>query len=85
MPIAKHFSSSLYEETDAEYLIYTNVDIAQMPYFYSSVCKLIEHGLDAFVINHRTISKQYLSVPEPPVMYTEIGKQHLVSLKNRPD
>ena len=85
MHIAKYFSPSPYEETNAEYLVYTNVDIALMPYFYSSVCKLIEHGLDAFVIIRRTISKQYLSVLEPPDMYTEIGQQHLVPLKNRPD
>jgi hypothetical protein len=77
LPMIKDILDRLSAATDAEYLIYTNVDIALMPGFYAAVCKLIDQGLDAFVINRRTISKHYRSAAELPLMYAEIGTPHL--------
>lgn len=77
LPLIRDILDRLVEATDADHLIYTNVDIALMPGFYAAVCKLIEGGLDAFVINRRTISKQYTSPAELPLMYAEIGTPHL--------
>lgn len=51
--------NGLYEASDAEYFIYTNVDIGLYPDFYLHVSNLIERGLDAFCINRRTIEKVY--------------------------
>jgi hypothetical protein len=77
LPLIRDILDRLSTASDADYLIYTNVDIALMPGFYAAVCKLIESGLDAFVINRRTISKQYRSPAELPLMYAEIGASHL--------
>jgi hypothetical protein len=61
---------------DAEYMIYTNVDIALQPYFYHAVSQIINQGYDAFVINRRTISDRYSALDEIPLMYAEIGESH---------
>ena len=61
---------------DADYLIYTNVDIALQPYFYHTVSEIINKGYDAFVINRRTISNRYSSIDDLPLMYAEIGESH---------
>ena len=66
----------LYESCTAEYFIYTNVDIAVMPYFYLTIGKLIEKGFDAFVINRRTITEEYYSVSDLPLMYSQLGENH---------
>jgi hypothetical protein len=62
---------------DADYMIFTNVDIALQPYFYHTVSKIIDHGYDAFVINRRTISDRYSSIDEIPLMYAQIGESHV--------
>jgi hypothetical protein len=60
---------------EEDYLIYTNSDIALMPYFYLFVNEQINNGHDAFVINRRTIAPRsnYKSVFE---MYADPGKEH---------
>ena len=76
LPLIKDILDNLYEATDAEYLIYTNTDIALMPNFYVIVSQIINQGYDAFVINRRTISKQYSKLEEIPLMYAEAGEKH---------
>lgn len=76
LPLLKDILDRLYEATEAEYLIYTNVDIALMPDFYLAVDKFIESDLDAFVINRRTIPGRYKSIAEIPLMYSEVGEPH---------
>jgi len=61
---------------DAEYLIYTNVDIALQPYFYLAVNNLLDQGYDALIINRRTITTPYQSITEVPLMYAEEGIPH---------
>lgn len=61
---------------DAEYLIYTNADIALKPDFYIAVEGLINDGYDSFVINRRTISASHSSVEDIPLMIAEAGKPH---------
>ncbi|MCK5603519.1 hypothetical protein KAR91_16665 [Candidatus Pacearchaeota archaeon] len=76
LPILKDILDRLYDTSDAEYLIYTNVDISLMPSFYVSVNALIEEGYDAFTINKRLISDKFKSIDEIPIMYAEAGKIH---------
>ncbi len=61
---------------DADYFIYTNVDIALMPHFYTSVASLLEKEYDAVTITRRTISKKYTSPTELPQMYADPGTEH---------
>ena len=76
LPLLKDILDRMYQNSDAEYLIYTNVDIALKPNFYIEVNNLIKKGYDAFVINRRTISSKFKSVEELPLMHNELGKKH---------
>ncbi len=60
----------------ADYLIYSNVDIAPQPYFYLTVAACIRQGLDAFIVNRRTIPGHYDSPSQLPLMYAEPGDKH---------
>ena len=77
LPLIKDIMDRLfYEASDADFLIYTNVDIAVMPYFYTSILQIIEEGYDAFVVNRRIISKNYSSPKDIPLMYSQVGEKH---------
>lgn len=76
LPLFRHILDRLYESTDADYLIQTNVDIGLMPHFYTTVARLIDKGFDALVINKRIIWHKYKSVEDIPLMYCEPGKDH---------
>ena len=76
LPIVKDLLNRLYDASDAEYFIYTNVDIALMPQFYLSVKMLIDDGYDAFSINRRTISNTYSGVDQIFLMFSQIGEKH---------
>jgi hypothetical protein len=76
LPLIKDILDRLYEATDADYMIYTNVDIALMPFFYIVVNRIIEEGYDAFIINRRTISKTFERVEDIPLMYSQVGEKH---------
>ncbi len=76
LPLIKDILDRFYEKTDADYLIYTNVDIAVMPHFYVAIKNIINQGFDAFIINRRTISETYKSVEQIPLMYADLGTKH---------
>jgi hypothetical protein len=76
LPILKDILDSLYNACDAEYFIYTNVDIGLKPEFYVTVKEFVDAGYDAFVINRRTIPNKYKEVAELPLMYSEKGLPH---------
>jgi len=76
LPLLKDILDRLYQAADAEYLIYTNVDIGLLPHFYLAVNQFIDAGFDAFVINRRTISNQYRDVERLPLMYAQAGQPH---------
>ncbi|WP_418513607.1 hypothetical protein [Corallibacter sp.] len=64
-----------YDDT-ADYIIYTNVDIALMPNFYLFVKAQIEQSEhDAFIINRRTIANHY-NVETLQDAYSDFGKSH---------
>ncbi len=76
LPLIKDILDRLYSHSSADYLIYTNVDIALLPFFYLTIVKIIQQGYDAFVINRRTIPGYYRHVRDLPLMYAEIGEHH---------
>lgn len=76
LPLIKEILNNLYENSNAEYLIYTNTDIIVLPQFYEAVAKISEQGYDAFIINRRRIPKIYTSVNDLPFIYSDIGKSH---------
>jgi len=61
---------------EADYYVYSNVDIGLTPQFYQVLSTLLERGHDAIVINRRTISDGYESLDEIPLMCSEVGERH---------
>ena len=76
LPLLKDVLDRLYETSDAEYFVYTNIDIALMPHFYVAVQSFIAKGHDAIVINRRTIPAAFSSPADLPAMYACIGTPH---------
>jgi len=77
LPFFRDILERLYESSDADYFIQTNVDIGLMPNFYVTVNEIINNaGYDVFCINKRVIPNPYTEIDEIPMMYAEIGKEH---------
>ena len=61
----------------ADWIVYTNVDIAPMPDFYTAIARLVVQGHDAFTINRRTIERGWPGgVSDLPLMRARVGKAH---------
>lgn len=76
LPLIGDIVRRLFEESDAEYLIYTNVDIGVYPSFYSEINRFIDEGLDAFIINRRRLPAHFTKVEQLEEIYREEGKKH---------
>lgn len=59
LPRLADIISGLYAVSDAEYLIYTNLDIGLFPDFYMDVKAIIDNGFDAFCINRIDLPKKH--------------------------
>jgi hypothetical protein len=77
LPFVKDILESAVLHSKAEYIIYTNMDIALMPGFYTALAAIVREGYDGFIINRRCISGKYNSVEQLELMYSEAGKPHI--------
>lgn len=83
LPIIQEIFDLILEKTNTDYIIFTNVDISLQPHFYTEVKKIIESGLDSFIINRRDnipkMSKGNIRYTEEDLnlLYTETGKKHI--------
>ena len=76
LPLLQEILDRLYQATEAETLVYANVDIGLLPHFYLAVDGWLAAGYDAFTINRRTISDRFTSVEQIPLMYAQVGQPH---------
>jgi len=76
LPLIKDILDRAIATTQAEFIIYTNVDIAVVPHFYLSLATIAEEGWDAFMITRRTLSKAYTSPAQLWRMYADPGEGH---------
>lgn len=60
----------------ADLLVYSNVDIAVLPTFYVTLARLFERGVDACVINRRTLEDRFAGVEDLPLMFAAVGAPH---------
>ncbi len=61
----------------ADWLVYTNVDIAPVPDFYTAIAALIGQGYDAFTVNRRTLLRDWPNgVSDLPLMRAQLGEPH---------
>ena len=75
LPLLRDILGRLHANSDAPWLIYTNVDIALQKDFYLRVAELSERS-DAFAINRRTIDASFTSPDQLHEMYQDSGKPH---------
>lgn len=76
LPLIGDILGKVNEIHSPDYVIFTNMDIALMPYFYDTVFSYLNKGHDALVINRRRITDNYKSIEELPLMYADLGKSH---------
>ena len=76
LPMLQDILMRVYEESDAKYIIYTNVDIALMPHFYLTAEKIMQEGYDVVNIFRRTLDNHYQGIDEIPEMYADLGSDH---------
>ena len=78
LPYFKDILDSVYNATDADYIIQTNADICVQPYFYTLIHSLIQEGHESFVISKRILPEidLFKTTAGIPIMYSGIGKPH---------
>jgi hypothetical protein len=76
LPLISDILHSLGSKSSSEYLIYSNVDIALMPYFYTTVNNLLNKGWDSLLINRRTIYPEVPSVEDMLSLFMLGGDPH---------
>jgi len=76
LPLIQDILASLFAASDALFFVYSNVDIALMPFFYQTVAMHLAQGYDALVINRRTITNKYAAIQDIPLMCAETGAPH---------
>jgi len=76
LPVLRDILDRLYDASNADYFIYTNTDIGLQPYFYVLVNNIIQNGIDAFIINRRTIAKEPALIKDLPMIYSQAGQPH---------
>ncbi|MBW2937730.1 hypothetical protein KXJ69_06400 [Aureisphaera sp. CAU 1614] len=70
------FTKAVAWKPDADYIIYTNVDIALYPDFYKKVITLIEKGYDGICINRNTLPEEACQGATLESLYTIKGLKH---------
>lgn len=76
LPLLADILQAAYDNSEAEYVVFTNADIILMPQFYAAVAELIGQGHDALIINRRRIEHKYDKVKQLPLLFSEIGMSH---------
>jgi hypothetical protein len=76
LPFIKEIFDKFKETGSPDYYIYTNADIALMPYFYEVLKEYILKGHDAIVINRRRICSLHAETTSLSELYANIGKSH---------
>jgi hypothetical protein len=76
LPFLTDILAQLSDLSNADYYIYTNIDIALMPHFYLAIRSYVEEGYCSFIVNRRTISENNINTLNLVTMYSEIGKKH---------
>ncbi len=76
LPLMADVMASLRHFPEADFYVYSNMDIAVLPYFYTTVAAMLEKtGNDALIINRRRISEALLN-EQPEILFAEAGLPH---------
>jgi hypothetical protein len=61
---------------DNEYLIYSNIDIGLMPFFYQTITDILNKGFDAVVVNRRSVDHDLHGEDNYGLLLSSMGKKH---------
>ncbi|MEM1331370.1 MAG: hypothetical protein AAGG07_12505 [Planctomycetota bacterium] len=73
LPLIRDVFEGAAEHTDAEYLIYTNLDIGPQPFFYELIDRLLRDHPGGFGLTRRLIDKSPIEPDEIALMYCQVG------------
>lgn len=76
LPYLSEILQRAYAESEAEYIIFSNSDIAVQKHFYTWCAARISDGLDAFIVNRRRIPAYYDTPKQLLEMQLERGLSH---------
>ncbi len=76
LPFIKDILETAMNNSEADYFIYSNTDIAVMPFFYDTIFNYINKGYDGLVINRRRIKDRFIQEEYLEAMYAEVGQSH---------
>lgn len=80
LPLIGDILSSLFNVSDADYFIYTNIDIGILPDFYNFINKKIKSGVDALCINRRDmpkyINEKKIDINNFKILFSKKGEYH---------
>ena len=77
LPLIKDILDRACDAAESDYIVYSNVDIGLLPHFYVTLNRIIESGIDAFIINRRLIAKEFTKLEDIPLMWAEVGRPHM--------
>lgn len=73
---ARKLADEKREDPESVYIVFTNVDIALMPYFYAAVSDIVGRGYETLTIFRRTIPPIDPDPTNLASMYAEYGATH---------
>jgi len=80
LPLLRDIIDPLADNSDADYVVYTNLDIGVFPNFYLLLNSYIEQGVQALCINRRTLPKSVFGVQlnetNLPLIWSLAGDAH---------
>ena len=65
-----------YAASEAEFIIYTNMDIILQPYFYEAVDRHVRSGADVLIINRRRIADSGQTADDLALILAQVGRSH---------
>lgn len=75
LPLLSDILERAAEHSEAEYIIYSNMDIVPVPHFYDGVAALLnKHKCSALIINRRRVDASLMSNPD--LLIAESGLPH---------
>lgn len=75
-PLIADILNRAFDASDAEFIVYTNMDIIVQPYFYDGLVQLLCDGADALIINRRRIADTGQTAADLPLILAEVGRSH---------
>jgi hypothetical protein len=76
LPLLREILQKAVDESDATYIIYSNVDIGLYPDFYIRLNDLLNKGYDALIINRKRIEPAYTNIKDLEKIWAQEGKSH---------